>query len=251
MIYDSITKQPVDLAVVRIFTTEGKLVTTKVTDTYGRYNFIVGPGSYKIWVQKENYEFPSRTLKDKREDARYNLLYFGKEIVIKNGSTMINYNIPIDIDPKHRSTSALVLSSVLHQTQKYIALLGPLLSLMVLFITPTLLFAGLFILHLIVYLIFRRIMHTASVKTYGYILDAATQKPIKRAVVKLFDTEYNKLLDTHVTDRQGQYNFLVGGNDYFLTVEKNGYETYRSATLHVANGEEGIISPEVRMFEAI
>ena len=66
VVYDSLTKQPIDLAMVRLFDKEtGKLVETRVTDLQGRYIFIVEPEKmYYITVEKNNYTFPSKLLEN-------------------------------------------------------------------------------------------------------------------------------------------------------------------------------------------
>ncbi|HID41528.1 MAG TPA: hypothetical protein EYP33_05165, partial [Pyrodictium sp.] len=64
VVYDSIRKTPVDLAVLRLYEKEsGRLVQTRVTDKEGRYLFIVPKGRYEIKVTKAGYLFPSEILK--------------------------------------------------------------------------------------------------------------------------------------------------------------------------------------------
>ena len=63
MVYNSLNKMPVDLAMVRLLNAEtGKVVQSKVTDTKGRFIFMVGPGKYRLLAQKNNFVFPSSFL---------------------------------------------------------------------------------------------------------------------------------------------------------------------------------------------
>ena len=85
VVYDSITKQPLPLAIVRIYSSlviptrlrqdsggqaaaEGslsstrKLVSTTVTDKLGRYEALFAPGKYTLEVTKPTYQFPSQII---------------------------------------------------------------------------------------------------------------------------------------------------------------------------------------------
>lgn len=53
--------------------------------------------------------------------------------------------------------------------------------------------------------------------------DVKDKKPLNHAVVRIFDTRFNKLLETQVTDSNGRYSFLVGKNQYQVLAEKQGY----------------------------
>lgn len=252
IVYDSLTKQPLDLAVVRLYDTKTKkLITTRVTDSFGRYNFVVDPGIYFIEVHKPSYVFPSHYLKGKTEDAKYTKLYYGEKIrVTSESDNLVSLNIPLDVNLKEKPYRHIILGYLLHQTQKGVSLIGPIFALVSLIIQPTLLFLGLFLLHIILYVLFRRFTYTPAVKTFGNILDAKTKTPLGNVVVKLFSTEYNKLLDTKVTSSKGQYNFLVGENEYFITAEKTDYSIFKSPPIKIRKGENGIISEDVEMLQA-
>jgi len=45
--------------------------------------------------------------------------------------------------------------------------------------------------------------------------------------LRVFDKQYNKLLETQVTDSKGRYSFLVSGDNYYVTAEKSGYKKYQ------------------------
>ena len=71
IVYNALTKLPVDLATVRLFTAEGRLLQTRVTDKQGRYAFITGPGRYRLEVVKAGFVYPSIFLQDKKEDLDF------------------------------------------------------------------------------------------------------------------------------------------------------------------------------------
>lgn len=57
VVYDNATRRPVGNAVVRLFEPKyNKLVETTLTDSLGRYSFLVGPNEYFVRADKEGYE---------------------------------------------------------------------------------------------------------------------------------------------------------------------------------------------------
>ncbi|RJR31582.1 hypothetical protein C4569_01330 [Candidatus Parcubacteria bacterium] len=87
VVYDSKTKLPVPLAVVRMFNAStDKLLESKVTDQAGRFNFLPGPGNYYLTVTKDNYAFPSA-------DRNF---YQGEDFQIMEKGIMVNFKILID-----------------------------------------------------------------------------------------------------------------------------------------------------------
>lgn len=247
VVYNSFTKQPVDLALVRLYDAATKqLLQTQVTDSHGRYNFLVEPGRYFIVVQKQDFTFPATALKGKQEDAKYNNLYHGINFRIKErGPRLINFNIPIDIDRAYKTNRSLLVSYILYQGQRTIALLGPFFAFITFLLSPSIWFFSLFVLHILLYIIFRRFTYTPIIKTFGSVKDKVTHKPIKNAVVRLFETKYNHLLESRLTNSKGQYNFLVGANNYMLTIEKKNYRTYSSPSISIGKKKEGILAEDI------
>lgn len=57
VVYDNSTRRPVGNAVVRLFEPKyNKLVETTLTDSLGRYSFLVGPNEYFVRADKEGYQ---------------------------------------------------------------------------------------------------------------------------------------------------------------------------------------------------
>jgi len=83
-IYNSKTKEPEELVIVRVFdAADNRLLEAKVTDKEGRFSFLVPPGRYYLTVRKENFIFPSKGKGNYQGDI------FEKGV-------MINFNISID-----------------------------------------------------------------------------------------------------------------------------------------------------------
>ena len=96
VVYDSITKQPLDPAYVMLTDLDGNEVSTSITDIDGRYGFLMAPGSYRMVANKTNYEFPSKRLAGQIADELYGNLYFGSDINVDEQNAVIAKNIPMD-----------------------------------------------------------------------------------------------------------------------------------------------------------
>lgn len=93
-VYDAVTKQPIDPAVVTLLAGQ-QTVATAITDIDGRYGFLVKPGRYHLSVNKTNYAFPSQQLRGQESDELYDQLYFGDDFSLTDETT-IKLNMPLD-----------------------------------------------------------------------------------------------------------------------------------------------------------
>ncbi|MCL5795515.1 MAG: hypothetical protein M1338_04095 [Patescibacteria group bacterium] len=57
-----------------------------------------------------------------------------------------------------------------------------------------------------------------KIRPYGIVFDSKTKSPIQGAIVRIFDAEKNKLLETKVTDQAGNYNFIVKPGLYYISI---------------------------------
>ena len=92
-IFDAVSLQPVALAAVSIFDAQSnKLLKTRLSDYYGRFNFLAPPGDYQLMVSKPNYVFPPAT---KPSAVRYKHLYMGGTLSLKKENSLIKADIPL------------------------------------------------------------------------------------------------------------------------------------------------------------
>lgn len=85
-VYDTKSKKPISLAVVRVFALPyNKLVESRVSDKNGRYGILAEPGTYLIDVTAAEHTFPSK------EQVGYH-----KEEFVIDKPTIIGYEIPMD-----------------------------------------------------------------------------------------------------------------------------------------------------------
>jgi|GEM_PF-4489036 len=227
IVYDALTKLPVALAVVRLYSQENKrLIQTKVTDKEGRYLMIVKEvGKYYLSVTKPDYVFPTRYLRGERQDVKYLDLYHGEEIEVTQKGGAVTANIPLDPSERKMLTEKeAVKSYLLKNVRLMVSYIGMILALLIILIYPTIITVSALVIHIILFLLFRRLIVPPKPKSWGIIYDEKSKQPIGQGIVRIFETRFNKLLETQVTDAKGHYAFLVGKNEYQLLAEKSGYE---------------------------
>lgn len=227
-VYDAASKKPVDLAVVRLYKrqgTENKLVQTKVTDKNGRYILNVkSPGKYFMEVEKKDYTFPTKLVKG-NEDSKFFDLYHGKEIDVKEKDTIISNDIPLDSKEKKAvSVKELIKKQSEKSLRVLVAYSGLILAVVTVLIWPTRITVIALLIHILLFKIFRRLVVPKKPKSWGRVIDKKSKKPISKAVVRLFDMQFNRLIAVELTDAYGRYSFLVGRNKYQVLAEKSGYK---------------------------
>ncbi|MEK7123571.1 MAG: carboxypeptidase-like regulatory domain-containing protein, partial [Patescibacteria group bacterium] len=81
VVYDAVTKQPLDPAYVQILDAAGQEVATRITDLEGRFGFFLPPGQYTMFANKTNYAFPSKSVRGSY-DALYENIYHGEPLTV-------------------------------------------------------------------------------------------------------------------------------------------------------------------------
>ncbi|MFA6227794.1 MAG: carboxypeptidase-like regulatory domain-containing protein [Patescibacteria group bacterium] len=227
VVFNSITKKPVDLALVRLYNkANDRLVTSRVTDKFGRFIFFAPEGQYVIKVEKSGFVYPSEILAGKKSDGQYLDLYFGETINVPAGSMgTIAPNIPLDSDKNLVVTDKQALAKFRREHWAAgLSLIGPILALVYVFIYPAVFSALILVLHLSLLLIFKRLADKPKGKrSWGKVYDLTDRKSLAKAVIRIFSPEYGRMLEFYVTDNRGEYGFLAENNKYYLTASKDGY----------------------------
>ncbi len=247
VVYNSLTKLPVDLAIIRLFRANGKLVRTSATDKLGRYAFLVDPGEYRIETSKQGYTFPSQYLKERSEDGQYLDLYHGETIRAGDQGAVITANVPMDPLDVVKSTKRLYWEEIGRKAQTAFAFSGVALTLIAALLYRLTYLWILTGVQIALYLLFRRLARPKRPKNWGIIYDEKTKKPVPFAVARIVETQYNKVLESRVTDSRGRYNFLVGNNKYVVTVEKPGYEPAKTGEIDLSTKKtgEGVVDMDI------
>ncbi|MBD3359959.1 MAG: hypothetical protein GF365_04610, partial [Candidatus Buchananbacteria bacterium] len=151
-------------------------------------------------------------------------LYHGEVIEANEENTVITANIPLDpVEKGAIPVKIAVRNYFINNLRLIVSYVGIVLAGLVVIIYPTVITIGALIAHIILFLIFRRLIVPPKPKSWGIVYDKETKEPLKQAVVRIFDLRFKKLLEVQVTDRKGRYAFLVGDNQYQLLSEKPGY----------------------------
>lgn len=70
-------------------------------------------------------------------------------------------------------------------------------------------------------------------KPWGRVLEKLTGKPVPAALIQVFDSEFKKLKDTQLTDKEGRFGSVVGAGKYFVKVTKDGFFDQETAVLTI------------------
>ncbi|MEK7585431.1 MAG: hypothetical protein AAB455_02885 [Patescibacteria group bacterium] len=233
VVYDSVTKRPLDPAYVIIRRGETD-VTTAITDLDGRYGFFLPSGSYTLLANKTHYRFPSLKLEGKTGDELYENLYFGEPFVSAGGE-VVNRNIPLDPIAFDWNEFAKEQQGffILHSKRErrrnlifnllfYIGLV--LASYQAIFRPSWLnLITPFFYLGILLFrYIWRKRRPAVAVKS------RVTGLPIPFAVIRAFVPGVDQQVKSVVADMMGRFFLLTPPGEYYITVEeKLPDETYR------------------------
>jgi len=250
IVYNALSKRPVDLAIVRLIHAQKNLILqTRITDAEGRYFFTVKPGTYRIEVARSGFTYPSSYLAKDREDGEFLDVYHGEVISVKEEAT-IGVNIPLDPAQQEATPRQVFLKKILRHAQHAFSLISLVLTAFVLAISPSWLMFGMLLFQIFTYLLFRRLAMPKKPKSWGIVYDKQSKKPIGQAIVRIFDAKFGKVLETQITDDRGRYGFVVGKNVYFMTVDGRGYETLKTSELDMRQSQESVVHESLALSRA-
>jgi|GEM_PF-5678855 len=58
-------------------------------------------------------------------------------------------------------------------------------------------------------------------RSWGVVYNAISKTPIDLVIIRLFEKATNRLIETQVTDKKGQFSFLAAPGEYYITATKN------------------------------
>ncbi len=243
VVYDSITKRPIDPAYVMLTDMMGNEIATAITDINGRYGFAVDPGTYKIVVNKSNYVFPSTKLAGKTSDSLYDDLYFGGDVVVAKEGEIITKNIPIDqiafdwneYTKAQGGTYGQKLHMyrlgdvILYHLARFLFVLGFAFAIYAQLFYPSL--YNMIVLGLYAVLTILQLF-TPAFNQKGSVKDKYAETPLPFSVVRLVSTVTGREVARKVADRVGSYYGLVPNGNYKIVIDKKrGAEEYEKHEL--------------------
>ena len=245
-VYNSLNKLPVDLATLRLVNAEtGKVIQSKVTDKQGRYAFVVNPGKYLIQVMKDGYTFPSSLLKTVTTDGRRTDIYHGEIIDVTENEAVVTANIPLDQAGEFKRPARIFWQRVGRTAQLGLSWAGLLVTVASLYISPVWYVWMLLGVHILFFIIFYRLALPAKIKSWGIVYDAVSKRPVGRAIARLFNSEYDKMVATQITDGSGRYYFLAGDDTYYVTYDHSDYQSEKTNELNLKGKDAETITVDV------
>jgi len=247
LVYNALNKLPVDLAIVRLIDVNtGKIIQSRVTDVNGRYVFLTKPGKYRLTVQKTGMVFPSFLLKDVGSDGRRIDIYHGENIEVGEINSVLAVNIPLDpVGVELRTPRRIIWEKYGRLTQNILSWAGVIITIIALVLYPSWYLGVLLLIHLLLFISFHRLSKPKQHKGWGIVYDVESRRPIKRVIARLFDSQFNKLVDSQITDNNGKYGFLAGDNKYYTTYEHENYNLFKSEIIDLSNKEQEVVALDV------
>lgn len=253
IVYDSLSKQPLDPVVVSLKNEKGEEISTSITDMDGRYGFFVEEGNYTLSAGKGNYIFPSSILGGQNYDPMYDNLYYGETLELGRDS-VITKNIPMDpvgidwnqtekVRTKRGYTTQFI--QFIARATNVLFFIGFATSMVSLALHQN----GLNIIMLSVYIILGLIRRAGfAPRIYGTL--TVGEKPLSSAILRFWN-ESGVQISKAVTDSEGRYYALVPTGNYRMSVEISdtigGMKPYVSGMPIVAKA--GVINQEIELPE--
>lgn len=224
-VYDSLTKDPISQAIVRIFNLDGRMVWSDVTDGKGYFSARLKPGKYKIVVRAQGYNFPSNIIFGK-EDYPLTNVYHGEEFEISD-ELELNFSIPMDPleASKFRIWREILwgrIKTIVNILHILLFVVGLVFAIYLYNRNPYWLTLTILLLYIpSFFLMVRNIV--GKRERYGIVKDTKGN-PVNGLVVGLREAEFDKVVAKRVTDARGRYRILINRGRYYIEVLDTGYK---------------------------
>jgi hypothetical protein len=249
VVYDAVTKHPLDPVYVILKDKNGKEIETRITDMNGRFGFLMPPGEYYIEVKKTHYQFPSKKILGAADEIYDNVYNGGLLRIIDPKITVINIPMdPLDFDWNEVAKKKYIKFNYRWEVAKrwipeILFLLGFAISIIVWVLKSTIFnqimiwfFVGLGILK---HFGFKQ-------RIWGLILDKKTKKPFALTFLRVFFAKLNQQIHFINTDAMGRYYILVQPGIYDIVLEKKtekGYEII--AKVSSVKAKKGVLNKDL------
>jgi hypothetical protein len=244
-VFDSQTGRPICYALVRIFDAEyNRLLEQTVTDQEGRFGFLVRSGRYYVTAGKSGYNFPSVS----KDINFFDSVYIGGNLEAKGGNEVVMLNIPLDALSQNISGRKLLIfniriKKVLNSFKMIFLALGILFAI---YMTATN-YSLLYVLSLAFYILITilDLIKLKKIRPFGVVTDVSN-RPLGTVIVRIYQEQTNRLIETDVTDASGRFKFLVSSGSYYLTADVPGYARFVSHRMLLTK-EKTMVSVDIKM----
>lgn len=212
LVVDGLTGKPIQFASCSIYSsgTEFRISET-VSDTEGRYGFILTEGNYRLEVKKSGYSNYIAEIKISQDKA--SLVHDAKLIPesLMAGKKISKYSI-----------LKLQLKNILGVFIKLMFIIGIFLSIISVMTIPVVLNYLILGFYIIVLAIYSVSKIPRGSKTSA-VLNSVTNFRVPYANIKIFKLDSGELVDTKVTDSNGYFDYYGEAGEYAVLVSVPGY----------------------------
>lgn len=254
IVVDSDLGSPVAGAVVQVFDAKfNQLKETQITGNDGQFGFLLPPGQYYVVVNKVGFSFPARkrpplTLHDNER------IYLGEEFTVADQDVekIPHIVVPMDRDARVSTSRAMVARyleiflSIVDRVGFVFLITGGAVNTYVLLLNPNWLNISFEFLYLVLLALkfYVMVFHRREV---GSVVDAVTKKQLDLAIVRLYDSKTNRIVQSRVTNKNGRFFLLIPKGTYTVAVSKQGYETFTMNEFKVKGKESQIVSLDLAL----
>jgi 5-hydroxyisourate hydrolase-like protein (transthyretin family) len=238
IVYDATTNKPIPYASIRVFLKGTKtLVEQRITDSDGRYGMVLSAGKYRMEVEHTDY------LKEELD------------INIESDNDVVPNDIelrPMDEEARKNefrfSIKALfrALNQFLTENIGFMLYFGLATSLLAIFFSRNIFNVVMLVLYAIAALAYY-FSKNRGLKKWGEVIDAENNLRIPYAIVKLFDRDTWKMIDTQMTNQNGSFGVFNEPGRYAILVSAKGYEfpSKRQTDLNSVKGKLGVLELDI------
>jgi hypothetical protein len=251
-VYNSVTHEPVQGALIRVFDSRGALVKTVVTDVNGMFQLRLPKGTYTLNISSSGYEFPS-TKAATAKDMQEGLVYYGGEINLAKEKRSLSIKIPLDPVDSESKESGNALTAVKNSTIATVLTLSPLMMLILAFGYNFMVWdftfnvEGIYRLVLAAFLLIIQFYFRYLSNRVGKVVDK-DNNPIKDLELGLYEAEFDTQVNSTKTDEEGKFIFFAKSQDYYIQAVSPEYKVASDdGKFYVKKrGEENmIITPKI------
>jgi hypothetical protein len=206
IVYDQSTQEPIPFAVVRILASgTNEQINQAITDTKGRFGFVLDSGRYTIEVTHGDYTG------------------YQKEFQLQGDNVDINFDVPLNRENAASSWAnfRVSLKKALSNLSTILTVLGLILTTIALILSPNIVNAVIFTVYLVqgMFLLLSR-----PPRPWGKVYDSLNSVGVKGAFVRLYDIDEGRQVDVQMADAKGRFGFIVNKKSYLVKIDAQGYK---------------------------
>lgn len=254
IVVDSDLGRPVSRAIVQVFDAKfHQLKETQITGSDGQFGFLLPSGSYYLIASESGFLFPARkkppTVLQKNER-----IYLGEEFETDEQDPD---KVPHLVVPMDREVASPVAQMIFWRFAEHalalvdgigfgFLIVGAAINTFFLLTVPGRMNIFFEVLYLLLFALKLYILLSHQ-KGLGTVVDGATGSPVDLAIIRLYETNTNRIVQTRVTNVHGKFFLLVPRGMYTAAVAKAGYTTITEANLKISGNTSKALALDFKL----